>query len=319
MASLEFEVPPDDAGQAPGLLAALLGAIPAALFLLDGEGRVLAASHRATALVGRDLRAGTPIGDVLTWLSPDPEPDGTPRPGTLRAVDGAHGVVVQRGAIAEGPARRIVLLVTPLADLNPPDTIRVRREPVAVAVQRVRERIQEQAADLHRLARTDALTGLWNRREFMDRLAIEAQRATRSGVPLSLLLLDVDHFKQFNDRNGHPAGDAVLRHVASVIRGRLRGTDLPVRLGGEEFGALLPDTRVDGARLLAEEIRRQLETGPLPASAGVPADARVTASIGLVECRRGESPDALVARVDQALYAAKRAGRNCVVIEDSSA
>ncbi len=164
---------------------------------------------------------------------------------------------------------------------------------------------------LRALAATDGLTGLANRRVFLDRLGAEMSRARRYAGPLSLLLLDVDHFKKINDTHGHPGGDEVLREVARSLKGFARETDLICRYGGEEFAALLPNTDEGGARVLAERIRAGIEalavtwetrTIPVRASFGV------TTSEG-----EGDTAEALVTRADQALYAAKQGGRNRVV------
>ena len=160
--------------------------------------------------------------------------------------------------------------------------------------------------ELERLATTDGLTGLMNHRTFQERLRQEFTRATRYGTPLSLLLLDVDHFKQFNDTFGHPAGDAVLKSVSQVLRMTARHTDLVARYGGEEFVLVLPQTDSHGATVIAERVR--------VAIAAASWDLRaVTVSIG-VSTLALDTPDpsVLIARADQALYHSKAAGRDRV-------
>ncbi|MEW6489219.1 MAG: sensor domain-containing diguanylate cyclase [Thermodesulfobacteriota bacterium] len=165
--------------------------------------------------------------------------------------------------------------------------------------------------ELDRLARSDALTGLANRREFFARLAAEIQRSRRYEHGLSLLLLDVDHFKKVNDVHGHPAGDAVLRAVARALAGFARETDLAARHGGEEFALLLPSTAEAGARAVAERVRAGIEALQVEWEGKV---LPVRASLGLAALEGDlEGADALVARADQALYAAKQTGRNKVV------
>ncbi|GAB4256084.1 sensor domain-containing diguanylate cyclase [Deferrisoma sp.] len=164
---------------------------------------------------------------------------------------------------------------------------------------------------LRELATRDPLTGLWNRRAFLDRLTAELSRARRYPSPLALLLADVDHFKRVNDRHGHPAGDQVLRAVAGTLRSLARETDHVARYGGEEFAILLPNTDETGARALAERIRKALEAEEIPWEGRT---LRVTASLGLGVAQEGDdTPDALISRADQALYAAKETGRNRVV------
>lgn len=157
---------------------------------------------------------------------------------------------------------------------------------------------------LHRISTQDGLTGVSNRRHFDDTLARECRRATRSRAPLSLLMVDVDHFKAFNDQYGHQAGDEFLRRIAHALRDSVhRAADLVARYGGEEFGVLLPETNEADARLLAETVRESI------------AATGVTVSIGvatLIPERDQNTCEELVRIADAALYDAKRAGRNCV-------
>lgn len=161
-------------------------------------------------------------------------------------------------------------------------------------------------ARLRRLAATDGLTGVNNRAAFDERLEEEFDRAVRYDHPLSVILLDVDHFKAFNDTFGHPAGDAVLRAVAEQLTDAVRGADFLARYGGEEFAVVLPDTDLDGAMAVGERLRR--------AVADVRWDRRaITISVG-VSTIRPDTPDAeaLVQEADRALYCSKQAGRNRV-------
>ncbi len=162
--------------------------------------------------------------------------------------------------------------------------------------------------DLQTLASTDALTGLPNRRAFLAQLE-QALARPGAGKPGCLLMLDVDHFKRVNDSHGHAVGDQVLVHVADTLRSVLRREDLPGRLGGEEFAVLLPGSSAEGGHPLAERLREALAARPAPTTAG---PLRVTASIGLCPLAEG-SVTGLLERADQALYEAKRSGRNRVV------
>jgi diguanylate cyclase (GGDEF)-like protein/PAS domain S-box-containing protein len=172
---------------------------------------------------------------------------------------------------------------------------------------------------LAEMALHDALTGLANRRKFLDYFESSVARVRRYGVPLSLLALDLDHFKRVNDSYGHPAGDDVLVAVANVLKGMVRKTDLVARFGGEEFMVLLPDTDAAGAYEVAEKIRATLAAEVISAQCN---DTRVlltvTVSIGVSTMLAGPnipSFDDLVERADQALYAAKINGRNRVCVE----
>lgn len=164
--------------------------------------------------------------------------------------------------------------------------------------------------ELARLATTDPLTGVANRRRFLELLGMELDRVKRFGDPATVLMLDLDRFKRINDTHGHAGGDAVLLHLAGLSRLRLRRIDLFARLGGEEFGILLPRTDRAGALLFAESFRRQVADSPAPAAHGSIA---VTVSIGVAELDPGDpDPAAVLARADAALYRAKEAGRNRV-------
>jgi diguanylate cyclase (GGDEF)-like protein/PAS domain S-box-containing protein len=173
-----------------------------------------------------------------------------------------------------------------------------------------RRQLEEQ---LRELARTDGLTGLFNRRAFEERLDEEWRRALRSGSAFGLLTLDVDFFKQYNDHFGHGAGDECLRRVADLLRQERRATDFAARIGGEEFALLLPETELAGALTVAEGIRLRLEG----AGMGHPKSPHgvVTASIGVAAFRpqATQSVADLLNASDQAMYEAKRTGRNRVV------
>ncbi|HVN77046.1 MAG TPA: diguanylate cyclase [Thermoanaerobaculaceae bacterium] len=168
---------------------------------------------------------------------------------------------------------------------------------------------------LERLAVTDALTGLPNRRRLDERLAMEWQRRRRSHAPLSLLVIDIDHFKAYNDRHGHLEGDDCLVRLAGAMHAVLReGVDLLCRLGGEEFVAVLPGSGPEEAGAVAERVRRQVEAFAVPHGASETSPV-VTVSVGWASTGSGEQcegPDALLALADAALYRAKREGRNRV-------
>ena len=167
-------------------------------------------------------------------------------------------------------------------------------------------------ADNDRLARTDALTGLPNRREYESVYATAWNQRSRSKEPLSLLAIDIDHFKHINDRYGHLAGDAGLQHVAQLMQSHFRrANDFIARVGGEEFVVLLPGTPVDEAFVLAEDFRALLERTPCIQDRLV---FPIAVSIGVGEALPAEdsTPDATYARIDSACYAAKAAGRNRV-------
>ncbi len=161
---------------------------------------------------------------------------------------------------------------------------------------------------LQTLATTDTLTQVFNRRKFDEMLAMEMARAERYAQPFSLILLDIDHFKQLNDRFGHPAGDAVLSELAARVVPVLRASDIFARWGGEEFVVLAPGATVENARQLAEKLRGEIERGEF-AMVG-----KLTCSFGVAEFSRGGKAEDLLRQADQALYRAKQGGRNRVEV-----
>ena len=175
---------------------------------------------------------------------------------------------------------------------------------IALENARLHEVVREQAL-------TDELTGLLNRRAFVDTLEGEIARANRLGGPLSLLFADLDDFKRINDRLGHPVGDEVLQTFAELLRGELRGIDTAARMGGEEFAVLLPGTELDDAMAVAERIRGRIADRALQREA---MGTGLTTSIGVVHYDFG-TPAELLRRADAALYRAKEQGKNRVAGE----
>jgi diguanylate cyclase len=172
------------------------------------------------------------------------------------------------------------------------------------------QKIQSQAEELRTQqteARTDSLTKLANRRAFDDCLEKGMARYRKEGRPLSLLLFDVDHFKNFNDTYGHQAGDEVLRHVANTLSKTAKSTDLACRYGGEEFGLVMPNTSINQARVAAERIREAIELTKVNFEGKT---LNVTASMGVAEIAKSDDVSRLIRRSDEAIYCSKRAGRN---------
>jgi diguanylate cyclase (GGDEF)-like protein len=199
------------------------------------------------------------------------------------------------------------------------DRIDAERREYFSALENINKQLESQVADrtheleqanrrLWELALTDPLTGVANRRRLVEQAEQEILRSRRSGRPLSMLMLDLDHFKKINDVHGHAQGDKVLCNFADAIRGALRVTDLVARIGGEEFAVLLPDTAMTTAGEVAQRI---LNTVRLQAVAGPDGPVRYTVSIGMADLRdKQECYDDLSRRADAALYAAKAAGRD---------
>ena len=190
---------------------------------------------------------------------------------------------------------------------DPPEL--VARVAAAAQVKKLQDQLRERNADLDRMSRTDALTGLFNRRHLEEELDRRYSAARRHGTPLAVLLLDIDHFKKVNDTYGHPAGDLVLQEIGRRLLAQVRVEDVAGRWGGEEFLVVLPDADLPGAVIVGERVRLATSTTPVLAG-GTPI--LVTVSGG---CALGPfgTPEELVSRADTALYEAKVAGRNRIV------
>lgn len=194
---------------------------------------------------------------------------------------------------------------------------------LTAVVETLRDLTEEKEAQvaLEQLATRDGLTGLANRRCFDDTLHAEWTRAMRSEQPLSLLMVDVDHFKAYNDENGHLGGDACLKRIAGAVASEMRANDLVARYGGEEFAVILPNQSLKGAAIVAERIRVRVERLHMPGMALALADEshparHVTVSIGAATAVASHQHTAseLVAIADAALYRAKHMGRNRISI-----
>lgn len=184
---------------------------------------------------------------------------------------------------------------------------------------RTAAQLREVSAELDRLARTDPLTGIPNRRAFFELFGIEFRRSRRYGRYLSILMLDLDHFKDVNDLWGHPFGDYVLRETASIISANIRESDVPGRYGGEEFSLVLPEAGLDHAEQAAEKLRKAVEAFEFRSDGIPPANeppVKLTISIGIASLPVEPDQDEfeLIRRADQALYEAKRTGRNRVCV-----
>ena len=178
----------------------------------------------------------------------------------------------------------------------------------------INERLVKALARLADQANTDGLTGLLNHRRFQEKLTLELQRCLRQEHPLSVLMIDVDHFKAYNDYHGHPRGDEVLRNISRVFRDNLRELDMVARYGGEEFGVLLLDTPKGAAALVAEKLRASVQEAAFAGEEASQPSGDVTISVGVASFPEdGLSPVELLDVADKALYRAKALGRNVVV------
>jgi diguanylate cyclase len=176
--------------------------------------------------------------------------------------------------------------------------------------------LRENLEDVRREALTDGLTGVANRKYFDTMLREMAKQAMETGEPMALLMLDVDHFKRFNDSYGHQMGDQVLKLVARTLTHCVKGRDVVARYGGEEFSVILPATQLLNAVTVAEQIRKTVANKKIVKRSTGEDLGRITLSIGVASFEYGERLGELVARGDEALYMAKRTGRNKVVTQD---
>jgi len=175
-----------------------------------------------------------------------------------------------------------------------------------------RERLRELNSKLEELSVTDGLTGIYNRRHFAHRLNEEFQRADRYAGTLSLLMLDLDDFKELNDKYGHLVGDEALRQVGGALNKSSRQIDLPARYGGEEFALLLPEVGLDGAARRAERLRKAISELDIHVGE-VHAQLKISIGVASYESEKMKEPNDLVRFADEALYSAKSSGKNCVV------
>ena len=294
-----------------------------ATFVLDPQGKVLIWNHACERLTG--IPASEIIGTRDHWkgfysqkrpcLADVLVQDRTTELGNLYDAY-ANPSIYDNGYRAENwcvmprIGKRLYLAV----DAGP---IYDKHGELIAVVQTIRDQTDQRNAQtkLEEMAVTDGLTGLYNRRYFNDQLESEWRRCNRSGEPLSLIMLDIDFFKPFNDTYGHLVGDECLKSVAGTIRrSLLRGSDLPARYGGEEFCVLLPNTHLTGADTIARRICANIEHLGIPHNAsGI--SRWVTLSGGIAACIPSvtDNPKHLIEQADKALYRAKASGRNRTV------
>jgi len=285
----------------PIALRPLLDSLPEAVLVADGRGLVVEANEGARALVGAGLRLGAPLAEVLPIPLPAAADDAvTIADIRLDGDDERHFEIRSRSLLYRG--RRVGQVVV-LSDITHRKRMERRlREQLDMNL-RLQQKLREQA-------NRDLLTGLYNR-HFLEevRPALLAE-ADRSGRPLSVVLLDLDHFKRLNDTWGHQAGDEVLRAIASFLEAHVRDNDSVIRFGGEEILVLLPETSLAQAALIAERWRVRFCGEPVPARG---ERLTVTFSAGVASYPDGAASwDELVQHADLALYQAKARGRNRV-------
>lgn len=275
----------------------IAGCIEEGLMILDGSGKVSFCNASLAGILGveRETLEGMSsegLLDLLADLVPDPPPVVRAR----QLLETRDRTVCEEFEIP-GPPRSVVRWVAHGVTTPQPATVVVCTDITAEV---------DLATTHERDATIDRLTDILNRRGIEPQIAREISRAARHGTPLSLLILDVDHFKKINDQYGHSVGDLVLRSAAQVIARTVRATDLVGRWGGEEFLVLLPHTDLLHARLAAERIRKAIEGTPFCEGQSV------TISGGIAEFGMSDTGSGLLERADKQLYVAKSGGRNRV-------
>jgi diguanylate cyclase len=220
--------------------------------------------------------------------------------------------VADRSEIGTDPR---LLIETLMSELSKAATRATKLEAQFVEKSRELDVIRESLSQSEERARTDALTGLPNRHGLEEFFRTAQAEAMEQGAPLSVFLVDIDHFKQFNDKYGHGVGDQVLRLVGKALRDRVREYDLPARYGGEEMIAVLPGADLDICTAAAERFRGALAECKITRRSTGEALPGITVSIGVGQFQFGETMEDLIDRCDRALYQAKKRGRNCVVTE----
>ena len=226
----------------------------------------------------------------------------------MRELDG----VAAEAAVPGDPKRLIESLVHELAKAtNRATALEANMAETHDELDKIRDSLEE----AEERSKTDTLTGLANRRAMDDYFRVAQIRAMENGEPLSALMIDIDHFKKFNDTYGHQVGDQVIKLVAAVLRENVREDDLAARYGGEELIAVLPGNDLAACRQVAERIRSVIADRRIRRRTTGEEIASITISVGVGEFRLGESADSLIERCDRALYLAKRRGRNRVLTE----
>lgn len=178
-------------------------------------------------------------------------------------------------------------------------------------VRRINEELERSCQQLELLASLDTLSGLLNRRTLFQRIDVEIERSLRLGLPLTGIMIDIDHFKRVNDNHGHQCGDMIIREIGVKLTKTLRKYDYAGRYGGEEFYVIFSNTNCDTARAIADRFRRDMEETPFVCNT---ERFQVTVSVGIAQYNPGETPDKWIARADGAMYRAKQMGRNRVIV-----
>jgi diguanylate cyclase (GGDEF)-like protein/PAS domain S-box-containing protein len=310
----------DPSAVIPTRVQAALDVMAEGVILVDEKGQIVLANAAFAELAGRPDQALLGLDAAsLPWITPaGAEPgalpwlqamrSGEPAPSTplhLKGTEVKRSLVVKCAPVTDGRGRAKGAIAT-FDDVTELERKSEELTSALAKLEKSQEEIRLQNEELQVLARRDSLTGVSNRRYFLDRLQSLFEAAARDGRKLCCIMVDIDHFKRINDAHGHVAGDEVIRRVAEVLSSEVRSSDAICRYGGEEFLLVLQEVGVERAMLVAERLRRRVAA---PAFARVP----VTASFGLASSSFGaRDADELIRQADEALYASKQRGRDRV-------
>ncbi|MBN2654534.1 MAG: diguanylate cyclase [Nitrospirae bacterium] len=314
-----------DLFERPDFLYNLFDAIPSLIFIVDEDVRVHHLNIAASDLVGlsenqeyRNVRGG----ELLKCINSFDVPEGCGRSPKCKGCAIRNSVT--RAFAGEKVYREttcfrfmkdgnqievyLMLTVTPIVFEHNKYVLLVLED--ITEQKRMEETLRQANQMLARQAVTDQLTGIYNRAKFYDVIDLEISRAVRLESPLSLVMFDIDSFKQINDKYGHHFGDDVIRTIASTVNGVLRKHDYLIRWGGEEFMLLLPHTNLQNTKILAQRLRSMIE------NCDMGSDVKVTCSFGVTSLHPDDDFNKLTTRADGLLYKAKNSGRNCVVTSE---
>jgi diguanylate cyclase (GGDEF)-like protein len=306
--------------QNQGFLRALLESIPSMLFVVDSDVRIFQLNSAASGFLGKEtsdllMQRG---GEALQCIHAGEKMDNCGsaeacrecviRASVKKALQGTSVLreTTEMSLVADGGVRAVHFQITASQLTFENNTYVLLVIEDITELKNSEEKLKKLNELLESQASTDPLTGISNRLKFDETLGAEIKRSQRYGMPLSLIMFDIDRFKSINDTHGHHTGDDVLREVADMVESNIRGYDLFARWGGEEFMIMVGNSDRDHAVVLAEKLRALIE------SRRFPVVGNITCSFGVTELIAGESVDRFMQRVDGALYRAKDRGRNRV-------
>jgi len=301
------------------MLRQVLETLPVGIWVMDRTGRILHGNAAGQRIWGGARYVGPEqFGEYKGWWLSSGEPIAAEEWAAARAIRNGETAVDEEIRIEcfDGTNKIILNSAMPLRDDSGAIAGAIIVNQDITVRKQIEKELEETFARERMLARTDDLTGAFNRRYFFELAAHEIAVAKRYHQPLAVVLFDIDHFKRINDTGGHDAGDEALRRIAAMVRDHLREVDLFARYGGDEFILLFPQTAALEAAIVAERIRLEVSAEATPADPGA---AAITISSGVAELMSGDdSIDLMIHRADDALYRAKQEGRNRTIVANQT-